>query len=66
VPSTSFELSIRTAIHPEANTGLQGLFVRAGSYATEVRMHGCYSAAAAAAAAKCNNLQLCCILLDIS
>jgi hypothetical protein len=38
VPSSSFELRVRTAIHPEANTGLQGLFVRAGIYATAVRM----------------------------
>jgi hypothetical protein len=37
VPSSSFELRIKTAIHPEANTGLQGLFVRAGIYATAVR-----------------------------
>ncbi|WIA28644.1 hypothetical protein OEZ86_011181 [Tetradesmus obliquus] len=40
VPSSSFELCIKSATHPEANTGLQGLFVRAGIYATACEAMG--------------------------
>uniref|UniRef100_A0A383WJQ5 Aminopeptidase N-like N-terminal domain-containing protein n=1 Tax=Tetradesmus obliquus TaxID=3088 RepID=A0A383WJQ5_TETOB len=40
VPSSSFELCIKSATHPEANTGLQGLFMRAGIYAAACEAMG--------------------------